>query len=89
MPNFVSLSPNALHVWGCQVENDACDPVGPLKLLFHENVETSFPHLQHLPPFFYHTVSMFMGAKPMHPCRLQLLWEGILGLLHTLGNTPS
>lgn len=54
MTNFVSLSPNALHIWAWQVENDTCSPcypVGPLKLMFHGNVETSFPHLQHLPLF--------------------------------------
>lgn len=37
----------------------------------------------------HHFLSIFMGAKSVPPCRLHLLWESILGLLHTLGNILS
>lgn len=69
VPNFGSLSHNALHIWGWQVENDACSPcypVGPLKLMFHGNAETSFPHLQRLPPFITVQVCSWVQNQCIH-----------------------
>lgn len=69
VPNFGSLSHDALLIWGWQVENDACSPcypVGLLKLMFHGNVETSFPHLQHLPPVITVQVCSWVQNQWIH-----------------------
>jgi len=94
VPNFGSLSRNALHIWGWQVENDACSPgcpAGSLKLMFHGNVKTLFPHLQLLHPFITMPVCSWVQNQCIHAgyiCCAGAFWV-CFTCLGTLLSEPS